>query len=364
MQSWLAALLVFNNFIDSSGTIILFWCTIVLRRDPESVLPAQAILFQKQRFILFTPPINDAPQKQQLAGQVVEQHILALGCEFDKTNSFTTLNEHLYKAYKDQKPYTIIITDLSRENESCNLKNTLPNILHPQFTIALTSQSHDLATDDYDAIIPPPIKRSLFYEQLARCMGHKIADEDINDTSQSQQELTEKREKLRILLVDDNVINIKVGSKMLSKLGVSCATASNGVEALAALGAAHYDLVFMDIQMPVMDGYETTKQIRSRNTTTINPKIIIIAMTAHALKSDKDRCLAAGMNDFLTKPVKLEALNEVLTHSREKLHKRCPGACRRFRKSIERACLGLHLPRQLRFLLLNNFLRERWYSEL
>ena len=296
-----------------------FWCSVVLGRDPESSLPVQSKLFQEQRFLLFTPPFDNQPQEQQLAGQVVEQHILALGCKFDKTNSLPGLNEYLFTAYKAQKPYTMIIVDLTREKELFNLKNNLPNMLHPQFSIALTSQPNNLNSDAYDVIIPPPIKRSLFYEQLARCMGRKIEGEELNKSSQSQQETVNKLKKLRILLVDDNVVNIKVGSKMLSKLGITCATAGNGVEALAALGAAYYDVVFMDIQMPIMDGYETTKQIRSRNTTTINPKIIIIAMTAHALKSDKDRCLAAGMNNFLTKPVRLEALNEVLTQAIESL---------------------------------------------
>ncbi len=296
-----------------------FWCTVVLRRDQDSAPPTQAKFFQKKRFLIFTPPINGALQKLQLAGQVVEQHLLALGCGLNQTNSLQTLNELLYESQKEQKPYTMIIADLSQQSQPDLFKFNLPKILRPQFVIALARQANDLSTDTYDTIIPLPIKRSLFYEQLARCMGQKIADEQIDETSQSQHDLAEKRKNLRILLVDDNVVNIKVGSKMLSKLGVTCATASNGVEALAALGAAYYDLVFMDIQMPIMDGYETTKQIRSRNTTTINPNIIIIAMTAHALKSDKDRCLAAGMNDFLTKPVRLDALSEVLTNAIEKI---------------------------------------------
>ncbi len=301
------------------GVGSIFWCTVVLRRDPDSALPAQAKLFQEKRFLLFTPPLDGTLQDLQLAGQVVEQHLLAAGCELSQANSMQTLNERLYEAQKEQKPYTMLIADLSQQNQDEFFKNGLAKILRPQFTIALAQQTNDLSAQEYDTIVPMPIKRSLFYEQLARCMGQKIADEQTDESSKALQNLAEQRKNLRILLVDDNVVNIKVGSKMLSKLGVNCSTAGNGVEALAALGAAYYDLVFMDIQMPLMDGYETTKQIRSRNTTTINPNTIIIAMTAHALKSDKDRCLAAGMNDFLTKPVRLGALNEVLTHAIENI---------------------------------------------
>ncbi|MEA3348848.1 MAG: ATP-binding protein, partial [Pseudomonadota bacterium] len=296
-----------------------FWFTVALRRDPESAPPAQAKLFHKQRFLLFTPPLDNLRQELQPAGQVVEQHLLALGCEIDKADSFPSLNEQLYKAQKKKKPYIMIIADLSQQIELCNLKSALPEILRPQFLMALTPHQQASPPDDYDTVIPSPIKRSLFYEQLARCMGKNLPDEQTGKTDESQLDLSEKRSQLRVLLVDDNQVNIKVGSKMLSKLGVSCATAGNGVEALAALGAAHYDLVFMDIQMPEMDGYETTRQIRSRTTTTINPRVIIIAMTAHALKSDKDRCLAVGMNDFLTKPVRLEQLNKVLTRALENL---------------------------------------------
>ncbi|MBN2809333.1 MAG: response regulator [Deltaproteobacteria bacterium] len=298
-----------------------FWCTVILRRDPETALPAHAALFKKYRFLIFTPPDNAVPQEEQYAGQVVEEHLLALGCKVDKANSTKTLNEYLYAAARDKRTSTIIITDLSRHKEPANIKELLPNILHPRFSLALTPAQDFSPADNYDAIIPLPIKRALFYEQLARCIGQKTVEKPLDDAADRQHDLAEKRKKLRILLVDDNLVNIKVGSKMLAKLGVTCATAGNGVEALAALGASYYDLVFMDIQMPGMDGYEATRQIRNRNTTTINPNIIIVAMTAHALKSDKDRCLAAGMNDFLTKPVRLEELNQVLTNAVNNLKK-------------------------------------------
>ncbi|MCD6430961.1 MAG: response regulator [Deltaproteobacteria bacterium] len=312
-----------------------FWFTVALRRDPESLPPTQTKLFQEHRFLIFTPPNgNSHRHKLQPAGQVVEQHLLALGCEIDTVNSFQTLKEQLYEAQKDKKPYSMIIADLSQQIESCNLKSALPDILLPPFTIALAPHPNTSLAVDYDSVIPLPVKRSLFYEQLARCMGKNLPDDKVDETAESQQELNEKRKQLRILLVDDNKVNIKVGSKMLSKLGVTCTTAGTGVEALAALGAAHYDLVFMDIQMPEMDGYEATRQIRSRATTTINPKVIIIAMTAHALNSDKDRCLAAGMNDFLTKPVRLDKLNKVLTRAIDTLKEHPPQSDNTMKKGI------------------------------
>jgi CheY-like chemotaxis protein len=106
---------------------------------------------------------------------------------------------------------------------------------------------------------------------------------------------------LRLLVVEDNVVNQKVAGMQLRKLGYSAEFASNGRIALEALGRADYDLVFMDCQMPELDGYQTTRRIRE------NPRFTnlhIIAMTANALEGDREKCLAAGMNDYIAKPIR------------------------------------------------------------
>ena len=108
--------------------------------------------------------------------------------------------------------------------------------------------------------------------------------------------------KLRILLAEDNPVNQKVGVKMLEKMGHQPTVARNGREALAALETASYDLVFMDVQMPEMDGLTATRKIREGEKQT-GRHIPIIAMTAHAMKGDQERCLDAGMDGYLTKPV-------------------------------------------------------------
>ena len=118
---------------------------------------------------------------------------------------------------------------------------------------------------------------------------------------------------LKILLVDDNQVNLKLASRLLARLGhPDAATAGDGRKALEILSREPFDLVFMDIQMPQMDGYEATRRIRSGEAGSLNKKVPIVAMTAHALNSDRDRCLEAGMNDFLTKPVRLEELADLL----------------------------------------------------
>jgi PAS domain S-box-containing protein len=114
----------------------------------------------------------------------------------------------------------------------------------------------------------------------------------------------------KILLVEDNLINRKVAVKMLGKLGCSVVTAAHGREAHTALLAESFDLVLMDCQMPVMDGFQATELIRSDRR--IDRRVPIIALTAHAMKGDRERCIAAGMNDYLTKPIDLKELERVL----------------------------------------------------
>lgn len=120
-------------------------------------------------------------------------------------------------------------------------------------------------------------------------------------------------EKVSVLLVEDNVVNQKVALGMLKKLGVvNVDVCENGADAVAAIERTQYDMVLMDVQMPILDGYQATRKVRDAELQFARKPQLIIAMTAHSMEGDKELCLEAGMDDYLAKPIQKAALEEKL----------------------------------------------------
>ncbi len=118
----------------------------------------------------------------------------------------------------------------------------------------------------------------------------------------------------RVLVVDDNAVNRRLALALLERLGIGVSEAKNGEEAIAALTAMKYDLVLMDCQMPVMDGFEAARTVRDSSSSVLDHQVPIIAITANAQPGATQKCLAAGMNDYLAKPVDLKRLAGKLEH--------------------------------------------------
>ncbi len=168
------------------------------------------------------------------------------------------------------------------------------------------------------AYVTKPVKPSQLFDRLITVLGaeqdSKDAGEKQNGTRPPAQQVAvdEKRRQCRVLIAEDNIVNQKVALKILSKLGFTAETVANGEEAVKALESTPYDLVLMDCQMPKMDGYEATAEIRRRETN--GRRTPIIALTANAMQGDAEKCLEAGMDAYITKPVSPQALAAALDH--------------------------------------------------
>ncbi len=175
------------------------------------------------------------------------------------------------------------------------------------------SNSKNAKESYFAAYLTKPVRQSELFEILANILSVKQ-----NLTSKirkpNKYSLANMRlENFMILLVEDNITNQMVATGILKKTGVRVDAVANGKEAITALEQIPYDLVFMDIQMPVMDGLEATKLIRAHDSSVLNKEVPIVAMTAHAMQGDKDICINAGMNDYVSKPITPVAVSEVLS---------------------------------------------------
>jgi PAS domain S-box-containing protein len=153
-----------------------------------------------------------------------------------------------------------------------------------------------------------PVKQSDLFDAIANAIGGAAATGRKRRTERKRA----PRRRLRILVAEDNLVNQKMALRVLSNLGYQAVVVGNGVETLRALeGPGRFDMVLMDVQMPEMGGLEATAAIRERERET-GRHIPIVAMTAHAMKGDRERCLDAGMDDYLSKPVRAEELNQAI----------------------------------------------------
>ena len=170
---------------------------------------------------------------------------------------------------------------------------------------------------DFAATLTKPLKQSQLYDTLVRVMADQPAPPTGGPSPMFDPRMA-SRHPLKILLAEDNQINLKLTLHLLGKFGYRADVAGNGLEAVAAVERQHYDVVLMDVQMPVMDGCEATRQIRHRWPAV--PRVV--ALTANAMDGDREACLSAGMDDYLGKPISPEALAAALR--RTPMHERKP----------------------------------------
>ena len=186
---------------------------------------------------------------------------------------------------------------------------TLPLIM--MSSMGVDSDAQRLQRLGFAAYLVKPVRQSELLATLQRVLNQSTAASDTATNGRRPiPRLT--RNDVRVLVAEDNAVNQQVALGILRRMGAHTDAVASGSEAIEALRQAPYDIVLMDVQMPEMDGLEATQHIRQEETEANKPHIPIIAMTAHALQSDRDRCLAVGMDDYVAKPVNPHELYTVL----------------------------------------------------
>ena len=218
-----------------------------------------------------------------------------------------------------EAPFAVILTDVNMPDmdgftlvEQLRQSSTLPGTTK---VIMLTSagQRGEAARCQELGIaahLTKPVSQAELLEAITRALAAPGTEADSAAPVRGET-VAEGAERLRILLAEDNAVNQKIATRVLEKQGHHVTVAADGRQALALLGRAHFDAVLMDVQMPEMDGFEATAAIRARERGTVR-HIPIIAMTAHAMQGDRERCIAAGMDSYISKPLEARALVELL----------------------------------------------------
>ncbi|MBA4418018.1 MAG: hypothetical protein C0392_08930 [Syntrophus sp. (in: bacteria)] len=253
--------------------------------------------------------------------RVLSAYLQSANCRYSVASGGTEALHGLWQAVAEKDPFDLAVIDMlmpGMDGETLGriikgdskLKNTVLVMLTSAGRRGDAARSKEIG---FAAYLTKPIKPSQLFSCLATvlCDSKETAKNDALPLITKHLIREDTKHKIRILVAEDNVTNQKVALRMLEKLGYKADVAANGKEAVKSVGMIPYSLVLMDVQMPEMDGFDATAAIRE-NEKEKGTHIPIIAMTAHALKGDRERCLAAGMDDYISKPIQPKELAEAI----------------------------------------------------
>lgn len=290
-----------------------FWFDIRYSEDLEKQPDHIIELDLSGKAILFVEKHHEV---RRIFGDIINE----TGAQYDYAENAPIAIKKIREASQNDRPYDALYISQNLKGmnglQLCKAIRNDKNIPQPPVVMlsTITQQIDKQACVDLDIAqqFNKPIKRPILRNSLAVISG--LASEAQIQQVQGTQQTSEEASVLHILLVEDNYINQQVAVEMLKGMGHVVEVAENGQEALDYLEKAvePFDVILMDCQMPVLDGYETSRAIRASESETINSQIPIIAMTAHAMKGDAEKCYEAGMDRYLTKPINSSALKETL----------------------------------------------------
>jgi two-component system, sensor histidine kinase and response regulator len=251
---------------------------------------------------------------------ILEKQLSSWGVQTTSAEDGTQALEELRSAVEGNVPYDLAVLDMQMPGmngmELARRIKADPD-LSPTRLVLLTSlgrraDGEEASRVGIEAYLTKPLRQSELYDALATVLGRSAADEEPQPVVGHSTKRQRAGARSRVLVADDNPVNQKVAVRMLENLGYQVDVAGDGQEALEALALISYGAVLMDVQMPRMDGYEATAEIRRREAAGDGRHVPIIAMTANAMQGDREKTLEAGMDDYVSKPVKPEDLDAVL----------------------------------------------------
>ncbi|NTV51470.1 MAG: response regulator [Candidatus Firestonebacteria bacterium] len=291
-----------------------FWFTVVLQKrfNPGSMLAALPEEIRRRRML-----VVDENNVERLA---LGSWLRGWHCRYATAGNLEAAARLLQEANTVGDPFQVVFCDLSRARKRdrvwCRRFTRRPWFGAPKLIYMSREPlppENEMTAGGFAAWLEKPVEQTLLQECLARTCGVGLPKRPAAGGGQSAPTLAAGAvKKLNILVVEDNRVNQNVARLMLRKLGHESHVAVNGQEALLILEKQMFDLVFMDVQMPVLDGLQATASIRDKQSKVKNHGIPIIAMTAHAMKKDREKCLAAGMDDYISKPLKLWEMAEAI----------------------------------------------------
>ncbi len=308
-----------------------FWFTAVLEKQPEAPGRDGSVPLEiKGTRVLI---VDDYPTNRLVFRELLRSWDL----RFEESVDGVEALKKLKAAHAEGDPFRIALVDMQMprmdgktlgEEIKKNNPDLEDTILVMLTSVAQRGEAVQLKEIGFAAYLTKPVKISSLYDCLVTVMSGAVTGAKQESRSLvTQHSLRESRKRrVRILVAEDNMVNQKVALRILEKLGFHADAVADGDEAVKALATIPYDLVLMDVQMPVMDGFEATRRIRDPDSSVLRRDIPIVAMTAHALKEDRDRCLEAGMDDYVSKPVTPLALGEALERNLADASCKGPGA--------------------------------------
>lgn len=251
-------------------------------------------------------------------------HLVSCGARVTPAETGQAALAELQRAAAEGDPYLLAWVDVSmgdmdgetfgRMVRECEALSATRLIMLSSF--GLMGEEAYLRGIGFTACIPKPIRVRQFLDVASRVLSGEYDDPDAVEEDETPHVRLEEdyygQREAKILIVEDNRFNQEVAIGMLENLGLKADAVENGEEALEILQHGHYDLIFMDIEMPVMDGLETTRRIRAIEAAAESQRIPIVALTAHAMVGDRERFLRNGMDDFVAKPLRPDQLVTVL----------------------------------------------------